>query len=40
MMKNTLIFCKTALLTAFIGTIGFGAFAAPIDDETAASVVA
>ena len=40
MMKNTLIFCRTALLTAFIGTIGFGAFAAPIDDETAASVVA
>ena len=38
-MKNTLFFCRTALLTAFIGTVAFGAFAAPIDDEVAPPVV-
>ncbi len=39
-MKNRFFFCGTAFLTAFLGTIAFGAFAAPIDDESAAPVVA
>ena len=39
-MKNTLFFCMTALTTAFFATFAFAAFAAPIDDEATAPVVA